>query len=389
MNKLKHIDYFEKLLSHPKNELVDKAIGKGMIPIGYTCCIIPQPLLEMDKAFPIKMRASHIDSSENGTYYLSSMTCTFARNILEGMLDGSFDFLMGNVGTSSCIHIGRAQEYFDILNTHKHQEKFFNAMIDVPKLDFKPWVQIMAEQFKNKIAKELAEKYGLDISDESLRKAIKFHNEFNQILQELSDLRKLDEPKITGTEFHTIFTATKVAPREMLVSKLRETLEECKAREGIKDYRAKIMLIGSEMDNPEFTKIIEEQGALVVADRYCGGSLPGLEPIPEEGDPYYCLAEYYNRMSKCPRMLHSEDARRDYALALAKEFKVDGILFELLKFCELWGYENLTFVPDMKEAGIPLVGIERDYNPTSVGQLRTRVQAFIESIEIKKINQWK
>lgn len=387
INSLRHIDFFRDLLQQPENELVKKAVEEGRIPIGYSCCIVPEPLLSMGKAFPIKLKAQHIESTENSTYYLSSMVCEYARSILEAVLDNDFHFLKGNVGTSSCIHITRAAEYFEILDTHKHEKNFFNSMVDIPrKKGFEPWLQVLVKQYREKVAKELENKYGIDASDDSLRKAIKFHNEFTKIIKEISDFRKLDHPKITGSEFHTIYTATKIAPKDMLMEKLQETLEELKERKGITDYRARIMVVGSIMDNPEFTELIEEQGAIVVADRYCMGSLPGLEQIPEEGDPFYSMAKHYIEISQCPRFMGNDIEKRDYALEIVKEYKVDGILFEILKFCEMWGYENLTFIPDMKAANIPIVGIERDYNPSSLGQIKTRVQAFIETIEIKKIN---
>ncbi|MFC1849800.1 2-hydroxyacyl-CoA dehydratase subunit D [candidate division CSSED10-310 bacterium] len=387
MEKLKHLDFFKRLLDEPKNELIEKSLKENRIPIGYSCFYVPEPVLSMGKAFPVKLRAPWITDTENATYYLSAMVCSYARSILEASLDGHYDFLQGNVGTTSCIHSTRAAEHFDILKTHESNQNFFNIILDVPKTKAKTHLEeAFAAQLKSKVAPPLADNYGIDVSDASLRDAIRLHNRYTAIMTKISDLRKAEHPKITGTEFHVLFTATKIVPKDMLFDKLEATLEELGSREGIKDYRARLMVTGSLMDNPEFTRLIEEQGALVVADRYCSGSLPGLQPIKEEGDPYLNIAAHYLSISQCPRMMGCADSRKEYALEQIKEFAVDGVLFETVKFCELWSYENLTFVPDMKEARVPIVGIEREYNPSSKGQLRTRIQAFIESIEIKKLN---
>lgn len=388
MKPLKTMPFFESLLRTPKNELIEKAHENGRIPVGYNCTFVPEPVLSVDRAFPVKLRAPQVTDVENASYYLSPMTCSYSRSILEHSLEGMYDFLGGNVGTTACIHITRAAEHFEILGTHRQNEGFFNSIIDVPKTMNRPHLdEAYAAQLKEKIARPLADSYGIDTSDDALREAIRQHNRYIVLMSKLSDFRKEIHPRITGTEFHTIFTATKLVPKDMLFDKLEETLVELQSREGFTQYRARLMVLGSLMDNPEFTALIEEQGAIVVADRYCSGSLPGLTLIEEKGDPYLNVARHYLAHSQCPRMMGCADARRDYALAQVKDFAVDGILFETMKFCELWSYENLTFVPDMKAAQVPIVGIEREYNPSSKGQLRTRIQAFIESVEIKKMNR--
>lgn len=72
--------------------------------------------------------------------------------------------------------------------------------------------------------------------------------------------------------------------------------------------------------------------------------------------------------------------RFDYAKELVDEFKVDGVIFETMKFCDLWGYEAVTNLRRIKDAGIPAVRIEREYQLTGEGQFATRVQAFVESL---------
>ena len=325
MKRLKHMDYFERLLEEPKNELVQKAIEEGKIPVGYSCFFVPEPILSMDKMFPVKLRAPKADDIEYATYFISSLTCSYARSILQYALDGEYDFLNAIVGTTSCSHIVKCAETCEYEDTHKHDKNFVYAVMDTPKKkNYDKTIEAYVYQFKKKLLNKLAKTYGIDISDEALRKSIKFHNEFNVIMREISDLRKLDNPKITGYEFHVIYTATKVVPKDMLIDKLKETLEELKQREGISDYKARIMVAGSILDNPEYTKLIEEQGAIVVADRYCSGSLPGLEPIPEDGDPYFNLCNHYMLISQCPRNLGTTYEKRDYALKIAKEYKVGG-----------------------------------------------------------------
>lgn len=72
------------------------------------------------------------------------------------------------------------------------------------------------------------------------------------------------------------------------------------------------------------------------------------------------------------------------------EFKADGIIYENVKFCDFWGFERaLASHIQHEEYGHPVLTIDRPYNAKTSGQLRTRFQAFVESLEIKRIQQGK
>ena len=96
--------------------------------------------------------------------------------------------------------------------------------------------------------------------------------------------------------------------------------------------------------------------------------------------------------NECPRTMGTESilSRRNYMYDLAKEYKAEGIILQNMKFCEYWGYERAIAAKWLAEGrnlpeAIPTCQIERDYANAAIGQLRTRFQAFVESLEIKKI----
>ena len=129
---------------------------------------------------------------------------------------------------------------------------------------------------------------------------------------------------------------------------------------------------------------------MVVADRYCYGSLPGREQIEilDGETPLRAVARHYLRTSQCPRFMERarSDGRRTYIRDLCREYGADGVLYEQMKFCEFWSYERVLGVHILQvELGIPTVGIEKEYTLAGAGQLRTRIQAFVESLEIKHI----
>jgi len=157
-------------------------------------------------------------------------------------------------------------------------------------------------------------------------------------------------------------------------------------------FRARVAIVGSEIDDPQLTKLIEGCGALVVSDRYCFGSTPGREVIElkDDEDPLRQLCLHVMQHSECARYIADEKVqqRRDTADRLAREFKADGIIYEQMKYCDYWGFERALVSYIMhEEYNWPVLSIDRLYNNGNSGQLRTRVQAFVESLEIKRIQK--
>jgi len=129
-----------------------------------------------------------------------------------------------------------------------------------------------------------------------------------------------------------------------------------------------------------------------VADRYCYGSLPGREKIEiRKGETALrAVARHYLETSVCPRSMEQSAMRqrKKYIADVAKEYKADGVIVESNKFCEYWSYERVAdtiILP--RDFGLPVCSIEKEYINSASGQLRTRFQAFVESLEIKKIQE--
>jgi benzoyl-CoA reductase/2-hydroxyglutaryl-CoA dehydratase subunit BcrC/BadD/HgdB len=172
-------------------------------------------------------------------------------------------------------------------------------------------------------------------------------------------------------------------PQAIYNERLEEFIAELKSADGLTGYRARVMLLGGELDNPDLIDIIESQGALVVTDSLCFGSRLLWTDVEENtDDPLLALAQYYLAdRPACARMFTEYDRRADYIHQMLAEFKVDGAIFERLAFCELYGFEQFSLTNDFEEWNVPLLSMDREYTLTATGQLRTRVQAFLEKME--------
>ncbi|MBQ6272745.1 MAG: 2-hydroxyacyl-CoA dehydratase [Oscillospiraceae bacterium] len=393
MKDLKHLIYFERLLENADNELVEKAKAEGGICLGYTCFHIPEVLLNVDKCFSTRLRAPNTGSIDIATYYMSNYTCEFARALLERAIEGGYQFLDAMIGVDACSMMNRSMEHFEILKVNDNP-KFFVTHTDMPFKITDYTIKGYVRQMQAHVLDRIHEVFGVDTSDAAIRKAVEEHNEVCRIMTEISQMRKAENPIVTGYEFHLLNLVTYTCPKALILPYLRETLEELKTREpDVKNpFRARVAIVGSEIDDPSLTKLIEGCGALVVSDRYCFGSTPGREVIElnDEEDALTQICRHYMEVSECARYISDEKVlqRRETADRLAKEFKAEGIIYEQMKYCDYWGFERALVSHIMHdEYGWPVLSIDRLYNNGNSGQLRTRVQAFVESLEIKRIHK--
>lgn len=393
MKDLKYLIEFENLLQEANNELVQQAKADGKLCLAYTCYHIPEVLLNLDNCFSTRLRAPRTGSMDIATYYMSSYLCGFSKALVERGIEGGYNHLNALIGSESCSEMNRCYEHFELLNLVDN-DKFFVSIADIPFKIMPHTIKHYKRQLQTKVLDKLHDVYGVDVSEAAMRKAVEEHNEVCRLITEIGEYRKEENPRITGYEFHVICLVSYVCPKYLIIDKLRETAEELKTREPDekKNYRAKIVVVGSEMDDPDFTKLMEESGALVVADRYCFGSLPGREEIKlsEDGDVLEEIILHYMKTSQCPRyMSHDKvEGRKEYVKKLVEEYHAEGVIYEQLKFCEFWGYERaLASHIITNDFGIPSVSVDRQYTANASGQLRTRVQAFVESLEIKRIQK--
>jgi len=396
MRDLKHLIYFEDLLQEANNELVRKGKEDGNLCLGYTCYFMPEVLLDLPGCFAVRLRAPKCTSPDMASYYMSGRTCHYGRSLLERALEGGFNFIDAQLATETCTVTCRFQEHLDYMDDVINNATFKTSFTDVPFKKNANSIDHYRKQLQIKVLDFLNKEYGVDTSDEAILKAIKINNEVNDIITEIGNFRKLDNPTITGYEFSVITLVSLVCPKYLIVDKLRETLEELRTREpdDKPNFKIKVLLAGSENDDPDFVKLIEGCGALVVADRHCYGSLESRQhiDIKEGEDPLTAVARHYLLTSQCARFMEQQEMRhRKKQLAdYAKEYKADGIIVESNKFCEYWSFERMidTIVLP-RDFGYPVCSIEKEYINTASGQLRTRFQAFVESVELKKIQEGK
>jgi benzoyl-CoA reductase/2-hydroxyglutaryl-CoA dehydratase subunit BcrC/BadD/HgdB len=223
--------------------------------------------------------------------------------------------------------------------------------------------------------------FKLKISEKSLLEAISLWNETRRVLNELQQLRKRQNPPVSGTEFLTIMKAGISGNRKDFLDKLKLYLQSIEnVSESSSKKPLRILITGSYSDQVSLVSLIEELGADVVCDDMSNGFKYFEGSVNIDMDPIEALAEYYLQKSSHSVMADSEE-RCNHILKLIKEYDVDAVIYFSLKFCD----NNLIDFPYQKnklnEHGIPVLSLEGERALVNLHQIKTRVQAFIEMSE--------
>ncbi|MHA1437257.1 MAG: 2-hydroxyacyl-CoA dehydratase subunit D [Promethearchaeota archaeon] len=353
--------------------------------IGYYCTYIPEELLHAADLIPFRIRATGNEDTDLGDVYMVRFTCSFVRMTLDLALKGGYDFLNGLILVNCCDHARRMYEVFDLKVFSRKQFK------KKPPRFYTPLPHIITkegfEYYKNeiiKLKKEIEEKYQLEeISDETLTKSIEIYNKNRNLLKEIYDLRILDAPKLTGSDAIQLSMANTSVPKEIANQELERILNSLKEIEGIKTESKRIMLIGSVIDNTGFVDVIENSGALVVADFLCFGTRNFLDnvEIKSNGNPLEEIVKrVYYRMS-CPRMMDDHIRRLEYVKKEIKRAKIDGVILQRINNCDLHGCENMMLEHELRDLEIPVFNMDRESFQKDYTRIQTRIEAFLEMIK--------
>ncbi len=358
------------------NPVLQSWKDKGGKVVGYFCSTVPEEMVTAAGMVPFRMRATGSTSTEESDAFYSSINCSFPRHCFNLALIGEFKFLDGVICVNSCDHVRRIYD-----NWKRFVPVDFLEVMSLPRKtgpDQVGWYTDELAMLKEKVEKH----FGVEITDDGLWKAIKLHNETRRLQKQLYELRKQEKPPITGAETLAVMVAGTAMPKEQYNEMLRELLDELSGSEGPGTHRARLLIVGGILDDPAYIKVIEDQGGLVVTDSTCFGSrLMWVEVDENASDPIAALAQYYlaDRPS-CPRMYGEHDNRAQYVIDMCREFNCDGVIGERLMFCDSWLVEHYMLGQDLKAVNIPFLKLDREYLTSGIGQLRTRVQAFLETM---------
>lgn len=367
----------EKFIENVKRKNEEFIKNKPARIIGWCNTYIPEEIILASGAVPYRVMGAPIPLTLSKTY-LSGNLCANIQSLLECALRGDYKFLDGIVIGAST---DSTKRLFDAWIRYAGTP--FNHLFDVPKFIYDGVYTHYRESLKALI-EDIEKQFGSKITDSSLKEAIAICNKTRALLTNLNNLRKKDVPPISSKNMLEICKLAMLSFDKKFFNKALESLlANLRISEG-KESSFRILLTGSFQDQPGLLEAIEENNALVVCEDLCTRLRYFSGLIDENMDPILAIMERYIEKKPPSATLVSFDQRTEYLSNLLSEFRIDAVVYHILKFDDAYLFE----FPDMREffetKAVPVLRIETEYNTSAVGQVRTRLQAFMETLKIIK-----
>ena len=388
-NRPEAMDYYNFVIAEihgvRPQELI-KAQEEGKKVFGTFCVYVPDELIFAANAIATGLCGGSQFWVPGGEKVLPTNTCPLIKDSVGARLDRTCPFFRiadMYIGETTCDGKKKAWEIL--------REDVPVHVMDLPQMKREKDIKAWAEEIKE-LKKVIEEFTGNKVTAESLSESIKLINNKRKALSRLYECRKADKVPISGRDALVISQIAfydDPARFTQMTNKLCDELEQ-RIKDGIsvvKEGTKRILLTGTPLAVPNWKlhNIIETSGAVVVCEEMCTGTRYFENLVDETkttvDEQIDALANRY-MVINCA-CFTPNTGRIDDIIRLAKEYKVDGVIDVNLKFCSLYDVEGYTVERALKEAGIPVMGIETDYTDNDAEQLRTRIGAFIEMIGTK------
>ena len=366
------------------NKYVTQWKKNGKKVVGYTCSYVPDEVFHAAGILPFRIRGFGATDTTIGDTYFGPFICSLPKCMLQLAGEGKFNFLDGAIITPGCDSMRRLDECWRKAGSDIEgviPSFFFHYGVPHKYADYT--IKWLTDETWRLIA-AVEKHFKVKITDVDLKKSIKLYNYSRKLLDRFEALRTLDAPPFSGEEALAVILAGTTMPREEYNVLLEQFIAKAEKSPGIKG-RVRLMLVGSANDDVGLVRVMEGEKAIVVADNLCFGSRFYSDQVDEEGDPVFELSRRYLGHNDCPRMYGDYRRRLKILAQKVEKAKIDGVIMQNIRFCDLHGSENGLFERDLEAKGIPCMRLEREYGPlVETGRMKMRVDAFIERIKQRR-----
>jgi benzoyl-CoA reductase subunit C len=343
--------------------------------IGYLCTYVPEEVIYAAGMLPVRIMPSH-QPQDVTEPHIFSMFCPYSRGCLAEGLAGNYDYLDGIVHAHGCYHI---RQTFD--SWTRHIKPSFSHYYFMP-------TRVTEDSASSHLPRELAgmrsslEKWsGKKITDADLKRAIEVYNTNRKLLLQIYETRQAESPPLSGAESMEAVLAGMLMDKIEHNSLLEELAKSLPERNRVVNDPVRLMLVGSEMDDADFLRLVDSLGGETVIDDNCVGTRYFWTLAPNHSDPLESISRRYLDRPPCPLYDMKGHLRLDHIKELVKKWRVQSLIITLMKFCDPHEYDVPELEKAFKEIGIPTLVLESDL-VLPEGQFRTRVEAHLEMLKM-------
>jgi benzoyl-CoA reductase subunit C len=351
--------------------------SQGNRVIGYTCCYTPVEVLTALDLVPYRIHGGAGKPLKQVDQYLETIMCPYVRSCFDLALGGEFDFLSGVVIPHTCDAMHRVYDIWKY-----YMKPPYSHCITVPHMTHEASFEYFRKELEL-FLRGLERFAGRSATEEDLVSAIRLHNRSRALLREMYELRKNRPPLVSGVEAMSVLLAGMSLPVREFNSLLKDVLAEARSRGPGSVSGPRLLLVGSEVDDVALPRLVEECGAMVVIDDLCTGTRMFREDVDPAEGAITGLAECYLGGITCPCTYRPGKAadRFSYLGDYVRDWGVQGVLLHAIRFCDTYQLDAPEIKAYLESLGVPVLYLEDDYVVPPLGQWKTRIEAFLETIE--------
>lgn len=360
-----------------------KATGNTKV-IGCLPMYFPEEIIHAAGALPVTLFGSD-EPITLGDGHLMTNACDQVRGSFDSLLKGKFGFLDGIAATYVCDQVRFFLEVWQL----DYPVDFFHQMWRPYKLDNSTRIFFRSEL--ERLISALEQFTGNKITPAGLKASISLYNESRALLRKLNDLRSERPGIISAADMARVVAASMFIPREEHLGLLKQLLAALEQQEPPAGKKQRIIAIGHPCSLPEIEvlDLIEDNGLLIVNDDFFTGSRYFSRDISSDGDPLESFIDFYSNAVPCTTYHYADiwlkpsknnSPYAEYVIAMLKQSQARGIVVLKEMYCDPYDMEFVLLKNRFEEEGIPYISIITEHGPGPLEAIRTRVQAFEETL---------
>lgn len=378
-------DLFRKVYCH------GESLSRPGPQVGTTCIQVPEELIYALGAHPVRLCNGSYHFDQIGADFMPAKSCSLVKATL-GMLNsqrtvpdfGKLDLI---VNPTTCDQKKKASAMMEGMGYVVHD-------LEMPNVKESEAARVYWQRSVRQLAVRLRQLTGKSLTRKNLMAAMAKVRRAQAAFRKLDSFRQDQPAAFLGKDFFLVTNAyffDDVVSWTDAVERLCDELEQ-RRQGGLTAAQKKaprILFTGSPpiFPNLKVPLLVEESGGVVVADETCSSNrmLYDMTAVDEWliNDMVDGLADRYLKPCTCPIFTRNDDRQRRI-LELAARFKADGVIYQSLAGCQVYEMEQKSVADLLNGQGLPMLYIETDYSPDDMGQLSTRIEAFLESIKTRK-----
>ncbi len=394
LEKIKHnfkeppkaMDYFYDL--HERVHCKHESLHEDKAKIGTMCIQVPSEIIYALDGVPIRLCNGFYTDDEIGSDLLPSKSCPLVKATVGQFASNNFsdrpDIV---VSPTTCDQKAKSGAIIEEMGFSVYDMEFPRTKESAESREY--WRRSV-----RKFTKELSTNLGKKLTKKKLKEAIKKVGYAQHLYHQLNYLRKNKNSPILGTDMFLVTNAFFFDKIDNWIPAIEALVKECEQR--VKDEvmvaskrSPRVVYTGSPpiFPNLKVPLLIEQSDAIIVADETCSSNRMFNDMVSVDewfvNDMVDSVADRYLKGCTCPIFTKNDDRKRRI-IDLVKDYKADGVIYQAFAGCQVYEMEQRSVLEAMEKAGIPILYLESDYSPSHLGQLTTRIEAFVESLKNRK-----